>query len=224
MTNPGGFRTSHQPLPIDVDGDSRHETLAGYALLNADGSVRWVYRSKKVDAGRGHLDCGRVLRLGPTPQECRLVLTCCGANNIAVVDGAGRVVWEEAGRHFESVDVGKLRSDVAGLQIVVDIDHQPWGQGPIWVFDERGGRLGQIMTDYARRHALVDWTGDGLQEILVAQGRGLFDGHGRRVATLAMDNPTQDSHGAEMLALVGDMTGDGGVGHGPEFHAVLRVQ
>ncbi len=205
---PGGSKTAHQPRPIDIDGDGKHEVMAGYAMLNCDGTTRWVFRSRKVDASRGHLDCVRVLRPGKTPREVRLVLTCCGANNIAVIDGTGKVIWEVSGHHFESVDVGRICPGVPGVQVAVDIDHRPWGKGPLWVFDENGRQLGQIMTDYARHHALVDWTGDGSQEILVAQGRGLFDGQGRRIATLAMDEPDSPDP-AEMLGIVADMTGDG---------------
>jgi hypothetical protein len=43
---------------------------------------------------------------------------------------------------------------------------------------------------------------------VVAQARGLFDGHGRRVATLAMD-ASDDLAGEERLVLTGDFTGDG---------------
>jgi len=205
---PGRFRTAHQPRPIDVDGDGRDEVMAGYAMLNSDGTTRWVCSSPNVDIARGHLDCCRVLRKGKRPEDYRLVLTYCGADAIAVVDGNGKLIWEVSGYHFESVDVGKICDDVPGLQIAVDIDHRPWGQGPIWVFDEHGRNLGQIMTDYARHHALIDWTGTGTQAILVAQGRGLFDGRGRRIVTLAMEEPDAPDP-AEMLGIVGDMTGDG---------------
>ncbi len=208
VANPGGFRTAHQAVPIDLDGDGRDELMAGYAMLNADGSVRWVFDSKRIDVRRGHVDCCRVLRPADKPEDMRLVLTCCGANGIAVVDGTGKTVWERTGHHFESVDVGRICRDVPGPQIAVDIDHRPWGEGPLWVFDQHGTQLGQIMTDYARHHALVDWTGDGTQSILVAQGRGLYDGQGRRIATFAMDD-AETSDPAEMLAMVGDFTGDG---------------
>jgi len=205
---PGGFPTAHQPLPVDLDGDGRHEIMAGFAMLNSDGTTRWVFKSKNAEAMGGHLDCCRVLRPAKKAADFRLVLTCCGGNNLAVIDGLGKVVWETAGHHFESVDVGKLSPNVPGVQIAVDIDHRPWGEGPLWVFDERGRKLGQIMTDYARHHALVDWTGNGIQEILVAQARGLFDHRGRRIATFQMHNP-EDPDPAEMLGMVGDMTGDG---------------
>jgi hypothetical protein len=203
IQNPGGFRTAHHPIPIDVDGDGRDEIMAGYSLLNSDGSVRWTYESESFDAARGHLDCARVLRQANNPEDFRIVLTCCGANGLAVVDGLGQVVWEVTGRHFESIDVGKICADLPGLQIAVDIDHQPWGEGPVQVFDENGRHLGTIMTDYARHHALIDWTGDGTEEIVVAQGKGIFNGRGERIATLAMDE-TDGPQTAEMLVLVGD--------------------
>jgi sialidase-1 len=208
VEQPGGYRTAHQPVPVDLDGDGRDEIMAGYAMLNADGIIRWVFRSRTVDQARGHLDCFRLLRAGGTPAAYRFVLTLCGANALAVIDGHGQPIWELAGHHFESVDVGPICPDVSGLQLAVDIDHRPWGEGPLWVLDERGQVRARIQTDYARHHALLDWTGDGLAEILIAQPRALFDARGRRVATLAMDS-TDDLEGEERLALTGDFTGDG---------------
>lgn len=208
VTNPGGYRTAHQPVPVDLDGDGRDEVMAGYAMLTADGSTRWVFKSQKVDQARGHCDCFRLLRAGKTPEESRFVMTLCGANCIALLDGNGRTIWEVAGEHFESVDIGRIRADTPGRQVAVDIDHRSWGDGPVWVLDENGQARTRIMTDYARHHALLDWTGDGLDEIVIAQPRGLFDGEGRRVATLAMD-AGDDAKGEERLALTGDFTGDG---------------
>lgn len=213
VVQPGGYRTAHQAVPIDLDGDGRDEIMAGFALLNSDGSVRWTYASKQMDLKRGHLDCCRVVRCGRKPEEWRLALTMCGANGIAVCDGNGTIIWEVIGHHFESVDVGKLRGDVQGSHIAVDIDHHPWGSGPLWVIDDKGRRVAEMTTEYSRHHALVDWHNDGLDEIIIAEGRGLFDGHGKRLATFAirdadLTNP-QAPDAAEMTALVADMTGDG---------------
>ena len=201
--NPGGYRTAHQPYPIDIDRDGREEIMAGYALLNPDGTVRWTFASQKADLNRGHLDCCRILRDGGKPEDWRLVLTCCGADNIAAVDGAGRTLWEHAGYHFESINTGKLNPDIPGNQIVVDIDHRPMGESPLWVLDESGNHRGQLMTDYCRHHKLLDWTGDGFDEIVLAYARGLIDRHGERIATFATDAV----HGS--TAQIGDMTGDG---------------
>ena len=208
VKNPGGYRTAHQPVPVDLNGDGRDEIMAGFAMLNTDGSTRWVFKSQKVDQHRGHCDCFRLVHAGRTLAESRFVMTFCGANNIALLDGNGQPLWEVAGHHFESVDVGPICAGTPGLQMAVDIDHRPWGEGPVWVFDEHGQVKTKIMTEYARHHALVDWTGDGVDEILIAQPRALFDGDGRRVATFAM-NSADDAQGEERLALVGDFTGDG---------------
>jgi hypothetical protein len=207
MKNPGGYLTAHQPVPVDLDGDGRDEIIAGYAMLNANGSTRWIFKSQKVEQGRGHCDCFRLVRSGKTPAEFRFVMTLCGANCIAFLDGNGTPLWEVAGHHFESVDVGRICADAPGLQMAVDIDHRPWGEGPVWVFDEQGMVKTKINTDYARHHALLDWTGDGVDEIVVAQPRAIYDGQGRIVATLAMD-AKDDADGEERLVLTGDFTGD----------------
>jgi hypothetical protein len=221
VTDPGGYRTAHQPRPIDLDGDGRDEIMAGYAMLNSDGSLRWVFKSEKVDQARGHLDCARVYRKGARPEEFKLILTCCGANNIAMIDGNGKALWEVAGRHFESIDVGRVLPDAprrpdsrrkkrgqGGPQIVVDIDHQPLGDSPIWVLDESGSLLGQIVADYSRHHCLLDWTGDGIDEILVAHNGAIYNHRGRRIGAFATpgDQPTGN---AERSMLIGDITGDG---------------
>ena len=211
VTKPGGYRTAHQPFPVDVDGDGRDEILAGYALLNPDGSVRWVYQTKEdILPGIGHLDCARVLRAGKTPEEVRIVFTCCGANNIAVVDGAGAVVWERPGLHFESVQTGNIVADAPGPQILVDVDHTPDGESPMWVLDADGVPLGRITTRYSRHHRLLDWTGDGLADILAADSRGVYDGTGKRVATFSMPGAGDPAkEGYELSALTGDCDGDG---------------
>jgi outer membrane protein assembly factor BamB len=211
VRDPGGYRTAHQPRPIDIDGDGRDEIMAGYAMLNSDGSVRWVYKSKQVDQAKGHLDCARVFRQGSSPEDFRIVLTCCGANNIALIDGNGKVMWEVSGHHFESIDVGRIIPNHAGAHICVDIDHRPYGRSPVWVLDEQGRRLGRLVTDYSRHHCLLDFTGDGINEILVAHNGGLYNNQGRRIGTF--DTPgekvAEGKTNYEKSMLIGDMTGDG---------------
>ncbi len=206
VKNPGEYRTAHQCRPIDIDDDGRDEVMAGYAMLNADGSVRWIYKSGTVDQGRGHLDCVRLFKTGQTPADFRLVLTCCGANNIAMIDGTGQIVWEQAGRHFESIDVGHFLPGQAEPQVIVDIDHQPLGKSPIWILDARGKQVGQITTNYSRHHALLDWDGDGYDEIVVGHNRGIYNYQGRRIATLVKTDSEKST--AEESVLIGDMNGD----------------
>jgi hypothetical protein len=179
VRNPGGYQAAHQPRPIDLDGDGRDEIAAGYAMLNADGSIRWVFQSSTIDFKSGHLDCIRLLHRGDKPQDVRLVLTLCGANGIAVIDGNGKTIWERASSHFESIDLGRVIPELPGLQILVDIDHQPFGKGPLCLMDENGVLLGRINTDNARHHHLLDWTGEGLDEIFNAHSGAIYDDKGR---------------------------------------------
>ena len=186
ISMPGGSRTAHQPYPVDLDGDGRDEILAGYAALNSDGSVRWVFEAEKGKKNGGHADCWRVVRLAEKAEDTRLVMTMCSGNSLVLTNGAGEVVWRQTGHHYESIDVGEIRKDRPGLEIVVDIDHLPKPPKPLCLFDEQGNELGRINTDYTRHHKLVDWDGDGLMEIGSALPCGLFDGYGERVATFAI--------------------------------------
>lgn len=188
VDTPGGYRTSHQPFPLDLDGDGRDEVLAGYAALNSDGSLRWVFEAEEGRRNGGHADCWRVVHMAPKPEDTRLVMTMCSGNALVMTDGAGQVIWRQTGQHYESLDVGEIRKDRPGLEIVVDVDHLPKPPKPLCLFDEQGEELGRINTDYTRHHKLVDWDGDGLMEIGSALPRGLFDGHGHRVITFAIDN------------------------------------
>ncbi len=210
VTHPGGFRTAHQPRPMDVDGDGRDEIMAGYAMLNHDGTLRWVFETTAVKEQRGHLDCARVMESGATPDAWRIAVTCCGGNNLAVINGEGAVVWEALGHHFESINVGRVVPGTSGKQILVDIDHTPLGQSPMWIFDSQGRKLGEINTDYSRHHKLIDWTGDGFDEIVSAGSRILYSGQGERLGLLALQLPEpEDGEHYELSVQTGDMDGDG---------------
>ena len=178
--------------------------MAGYTLLNADGTERWTLRSEIVDLATAHLDTTRVVTRGATPDEFRLVHTYCGAGCIAMTDGAGNTVWEVGGHHFESIDVGKARADVTGLQIAVDIvEYLAPERNPTWLLDERGNLLGQWTTPYSRLHAMADFNGDGLEEVVLADVPVVCSGEGEPVARLAFDDES------ERYVRVGDFDGDG---------------
>jgi hypothetical protein len=209
-SRPGGYRTAHQPRPMDIDGDGRDEIMAGFAMLNHDGALRWVFESKTTDLNQGHLDCARVLNVSENLDEVRIALTCCGANNIAVLNGHGKAIWEYAGHHFESIQLADIVPERPGLEILADIDHRPRGEGPLWIFGGDGTRLGQYVTTYARHHRVVDWTGDGIAEILNGDNQALYTGSGKRIGTFLIPGSQAGAERPfEMSILVGDCDGDG---------------
>jgi pimeloyl-ACP methyl ester carboxylesterase len=217
---PGGRLTAHQPRPIDLDGDGRDEIMAGYSLLNPDGSERWALHddAPAFASGKrpsvGHLDCARLFTSGEPGSETLLALTFCGGDRLAMVDKNGAVRWNIPGWHFESIDVGQVCAQIPGPQIVVDIPYAPHGSQPIWVLDRNGRWLGQIVVDESRFHRLVDWFGAGRESIIVGQPAAMFDGQtGRQQAIFDMPvvpgetpyDPLKES----VICLNADMDGDG---------------
>lgn len=185
-----GNATCHHPTPFDIDGDGKDEVLAGYTMLDHDGSEMWTFKSDKVDLKRGHLDCCRIAEIGGEPKDTRLVITCCGANLIAMLDGLGNAIWEIDGHHFESADVAPIVSK--DKQIVVDIDHQAYGDSPVWLIDYNGNHIGTYRTRYSRHHRLVDWNNDGLYEIILANALTICDGSGKRIASFNINDKAEE--------------------------------
>jgi hypothetical protein len=102
-----------------------------------------------------------------------------------------------------------------GKQILVDIDHRPYGDSPAWLIDIDGNHIGTYITDYSRHHRVVDWNGDGLYEIVLANALTICDGSGNRVVSLALDGAardvTKEQPGSDPNPLVSvcDVTGNG---------------
>ena len=208
------YRTSHHPTPVDIDADGRDEIIAGYTLLDHDGKELWTLTSGKVNLARGHVDCSEVMKAARKPADSRLLFTYCGARGIAMANGAGKVLWELAGHHFESADFGPIRKDTPGDEIVVDIDHLPFGKAHVWLLDSRGRLLVDFQCDYGRHHRLIDWNGDGSMEILVGNTRKLFSGVGKCVAhfgpvgAFTGVSAPQKGNDPGPFAAVGDLDGD----------------
>lgn len=211
---PAGHKTCHHPTVIDIDGDGRDEVMGGYAMLDDNGHDLWTIAADKVDPDRGHLDCCEVLATGRRPEDWRLAVSFCGANAMAILDGGGRALRVLTGEHYESIDVGRIRADLPGRQIVVDVAHQPFRKGSVVLLTDEGDLLGRYYCGDSRHHRLIDWDGNGLDEILVAQEQRLLDGNGQCVARLgpvdafkqAVPVPPDQDH--EPFGLVGDLDGD----------------
>jgi hypothetical protein len=176
ITDPAGMKTAHQPFPLDLDGDGRDEIIAGYALLDQDGSLLWGLDGAALGLGKGHLDCVRILHHGVRPEDWRLVLSCCGDQALLCLDGLGRLVWEHRGMHFESIGIGRLSSDCTHPQILVDIDHATPGKSPLHIYDHDGTLRGEINSIYGRLHPLVHWGSSRVAQIVACEDRLLVSG------------------------------------------------
>lgn len=165
--DPGGYMLAHAPLALDLDGDGRDELLAGFAMLDHDGTLLWTHRSRKVALWfGGHADSLCVVRLDvANPANTRLLITYCDAAGIAMVDGNGNCIWEFTGVHFATAAVAKLGTDGGTPQIIVDLGHLPRSAaGEIWILSIEGNHLATIKGSH--RAYPVDWDGDGVCELL----------------------------------------------------------
>ncbi|MBN2535934.1 MAG: hypothetical protein JXB88_23850 [Spirochaetales bacterium] len=208
IKRPGGYRTAHQPYPVDMDGDGKDEIMAGYAMLNFDGSVRWTLDPHDLPLGDGHLDCIRIYEPGTSPPQFRFVITCCSDNAIAMIDGEGNVLWKFTGYHFESIDIGDIHPGYKGNEIFVDIDHCPWGESPACLFSGTGKLLGVLITNKSRRHFLIDWEGNGFQLMGIGHAQGLFnENHEKKIKFEIPGIP--ENPGIPIDAFTGYMNNDG---------------
>ena len=205
---PGGRKTAHQVFPVDVDGDGREELIAGFAMLNPDGSLRWRWDdADELPDGIGcHLDCARVFRRGRTLEEWRIVLSCCAAERLAMIDGLGKSVWILDNHHFESIDICRWVPDIPGPQIVVDIGHHSPAHAPLFVYDGDGILQGKLYVMDSRIHFPIDWEGNGFDYVVVAGEATMFDGGGRKVARFGMPGVEPES---ELFCGRGDFAGGG---------------
>lgn len=182
--------TSHHPTPVDINEDGHDEVLVGYTMLSATGKELWTAKSL-INMYKGHVDSSKIVRLGKRPEDARLVITYCASNGIALLDGNGKTLWERSGFHYQSVEVGRMRKDSTALQLVVDYD-LPFGKTGVQMLSENGKLLGTYECDYARHHRLLDWNGDGLQEIIIGHTMRICDGQGKCIARLGPNSAFRD--------------------------------
>ena len=199
---PGGYQTSHQARPMDIDNDGIDEISAGCVMLNADGSQRWIVHDGATVYG-AHVDCVRLFKQGATAAETRIVISFDSNDRLAMVDGNGNVVWQLTEYHYQSIDVAKMRDDIPGRQLAVDDGSYVL---PIHIFDENGNLLEVLPNPagYSQRiHFTIDWFGNGLESVVIAHPSRMYDGWGAERVYF-------DNGGVYPgLCMKGDMTGDG---------------
>ena len=99
---------------------------------------------------------------------------------MGLVDGNGEVVWEKLAHHFESVDIGTISAS-GEVGIYVDIDHLPRGESLGHLYNLDGDLLGIFHFFYGRHHRMLDWTGNGVSEIVLGNAATIVDVEGNQV-------------------------------------------
>ena len=84
----------------------------------------------------------------------------------------------------------------------MDIDHLPANQSRVELFDAELNLLGRIHLDYGRFHRLLDWDGDGFDDIVIADHGAIYNHRGEKIAALDL----QGQRGRVIHAA--DLTGD----------------
>jgi len=199
--------TAHYPLIFDLDNDGFDEMLVGYSMLDEKGTEIWnLEQTTSLDLRNGHLDCARIIDNGAGIGDKKIVITGCGDNFIAMINGYGVLEWVKYGRHYESLNIANVISNNDKPQIIVDIDHEAWGKGPLWILDYDGNFISEIITDYSRFHTTIDWNGTGIEDIIIGESHSVYRGDGIKMLQLEM--PFRDEiH--ETICLKKDIDNDG---------------
>ena len=216
---PGKHSTAHQAVPFDLDQNGIDEIMTGYVMVDEKGNPMWI-ADQSGTSGAGHLDCVRQYHQGsayvvekvlhPSPALSRLVITYCNGRRISMIDGIGNLIWGISNRHFQSVDIGKVRSDVLGKQIIVDAASDDPEENGIWILGGDGKILTIMSREKCRTHRLINWFGKNEESILISDDRALFNGFGEKVASFDTPVPKGATmpENSDLIAFVGEMTGD----------------
>jgi len=196
--------TGHHPAVADIDGDGRDEVLAGYTLLDHDGSVM-----ASVSLG-DHADTCRFVTLADGRPA---LLNGCGDAGMVLWDVTGQILWRlgppEVRYHFQSIHLGNLRPGRPGDEFLVDDGWAPPGRSRAALIGADGTWLGAFTSAYPRFFRLVDWDGDGVQECLFPADGVVCDAEGdvavRLEGALPLGGPGTESP----MAHVADVWGDG---------------
>jgi hypothetical protein len=188
----------HYPWPYDWTGDGRDWLMAGFDMLNYDGTRLW-----SVQGLADHADSMWIGDLNDDGEP--EIVIGGGTNAVVLYSKEGYEIWRTEGiRESQNVFMGRFRDDLPGMQVAgldrVNRSSGPEGQDALFLI----GYDGQLLWK-EDRHArgeygcwstipepVHNYTGSGLDEILTwFRGcgvlPGIYNGYGERVATIPID-------------------------------------
>jgi rhamnogalacturonan endolyase len=191
--------TGHFPAVYDIDGDGCDEVMAGYSMLDQDGTLLW-----ELPFG-DHQDAIAVGRFDPERPDTLLIGLAAGEEGFILATSEGEVLAQHKLGHVQKLAVANLRPDLQGLEYAIVTF---WGHpGTITVFDCSGRALTAFEpVPYASPLMPVNWIGDGSELLFLSahptEG-GLLDAHGHRAVMFP-----DDGHPFYCCTAL-DLTGDG---------------
>ncbi len=191
--NPG-----HYPWVYDIDGDGRDEVMAGYDMLDHDGTKLWSCRD--LD---DHADCIWVGDVDGIGNGEEIVI---GGSVTVMYNRQGKEIWRYTGSiESQHIALGKFRDDLPGLQIagldrIVRGDtngvQKESGKDGLFLLDAKGREIWKEERKTKGWLTIIDtlrhWD-DGPLDYILAYRRGggikptLYDGQMNAVVSFPVD-------------------------------------
>lgn len=185
--------TGHYPWVYDFDGDGKTEVMAGYDLLDHDGTRLWSCRD--LD---GHADC---IWVGDVNGDGEPEIAI-GEGGVYLYDRHGAELWRNREpREVQHIALGRFRPDLPGLQVagldrIVRGGRERPGKDGMFLLDSNGRRIcvENRATDgwLTIIEPLSHWDSGALDYILAWRRGGgvtpaLYDGELRPVVVFPVD-------------------------------------
>ncbi len=189
LQTPSGQGHGRHLSVCDVDGDGREEVLAGCAMIGPDGAIRWAQQEAIRRLGcpnGGHIDSSQAGWFDGPDATPTVHYQGSSSGHLVIDARDGTLLAVHPQGHAQGGEAGRVVPGTEGVQVV---SSNRWGSyGVTAIYDGQGRRLSRLQPGFTCQHATpLNWTGDGIEHLLVCDGqgyRGIYDHRGRRLVDL----------------------------------------